>query len=275
MDARVRKNPRLALSVASRETLSLDLWQGFSDSVSINVHLAESPLNGELPPLIEYISPNLDWYPVPSYWAFTQGPLAIWDQSGNRIDIKNHALSENKPLELDSNQYLRGDRINFHQVDRMGQSLLKVLRSMLKPGTYYYLGFKEKTYPMRAVQCDSHFGRLQPGANDCWVDVACTQDRVKFAVAAGTQIPRFQVALSICKNGRPDGDWIVIKITSIDKRTVGVRMPDPNFELNNNGLSLWLQVHSPKQRFVSNSVYYGNEGRQPTWQQDDGMLLRT
>ncbi|KAL8674945.1 MAG: hypothetical protein Q9168_000648 [Polycauliona sp. 1 TL-2023] len=279
MDASVSQRPRLALSIASHETLSLDLWKGFSNLVSINLHLAESTPNGEPPPLIEYTAANLDWYKLPSRWAFTQGPLAIWDQSGERIEIKHHLLAPSEYLKLNSCQYLRGHRVSSYELDRMCQSLLKTLRSILKPGTSYYLGFKEKTWPMRAVQCDSGFGRLHPDADDCWVDAACTEDQVQFEVVAGTPIPRFQVTLSTCKTSHPDGAdparWILIKMTSIGKRPVKVGMPDPNFELNSTGISQWLHVHDPRKRLVSNSLYYGHEGGEQAWQQDNQVPLGT
>lgn len=278
MEAKLRRKPRLALSIASSQTLSLDLWKGFSDTVSINVRSAEIPLNGELPPLIEYISACLDWYKVPSLWAFTQGPLAIWDQSGEKINIKSHALAELESLNCDSFQYLRGERVNSYELNRMCRRLLKMLRSSLKPGISYCLGFKEKTYPMRAVQCGCDFGRLHPGADDCWVDVACDGSKVWFEVVAGTPVPRFQVALSTCKTSRCCGaypvHWIATKVTSLDRRPIGVKMPALNFELNNEGLSQWLQVHDPRKRFVSNSLYCATEGRQLTWQRNKEEGLR-
>ncbi|KAL8854724.1 MAG: hypothetical protein Q9221_000506 [Calogaya cf. arnoldii] len=278
MDAKVRKKPRLALSIESSQTLSLDLWKGFSDPVSINVHLADSTSNGELPPLIEFVSACLDWYKVPSLWAFTNGPLAIWDQSGEKVNIKSHALTDLESLEPAS-QYLRGERINSYELARICRRLLRLFRRTLKPGISYCLGFKEKTYPMQAVRCDSVFGRLQPRADDCWVDVACNSSNVWFEVVAGTPVPRFQIALSISKTSRPCGArpirWITIKVTSLDKRPVGIRMPDPNFELNNKGIDQWLQLYDPRTRFVSNSLYYADEGQQQNWQRDEEGFLRT
>ncbi|CAO1600772.1 hypothetical protein XANCAGTX0491_004452 [Xanthoria calcicola] len=279
MEATLRKEPRLALSVASSQTLSLDLWKGFSDPVSINVLSAESPLDGELPPLIEYISACLDWHKVPSLWAFTTGPLAMWDQSGKQISIKSHVTSDFESLDRGSLQYLRGERVNSYELGRMSRILLKALRSKLKPGISYCLGFKERSYPMRAVQSDSGFGRLRPGADDCWVDVACDSRRAWFEVVAGKEIPRFQAALSTYKTSRCCGaypvHWVTIKITSLDKRPIAVKMPDPNFEMNHGGLSQWLYVHDPSKPSVSYPLRWEDEGRQQTWQRNKEECLRT
>ena len=278
MDPNVLKKPRLALSITSCQNLSLDLWKGFSNTVCINVQLSETTLSSETPPLIGFISACLDWYKVPSLWAFTDGPLAIWDQSGRKIDITSHLHACSESSEPDAVQYVRGKRINSYEIDRLCQRLLKVLRSKLKTGISYCLSFREKTYPMRAARCDSHSRRLHPGADDCWVDVECEDSKVWFDVLASTPPPRLQAALSTCKILRPNDahpvHWITIKVTSLDKKPIRVKMPDPNLEMNHTGLSSWLKLHDLRKRYVSNSLYYGSQGRQQAWQRNKEEILQ-
>ena len=176
------------------------------------------------------------------------------------MNITSHSHACSESLGTDAVQYVRGKRINSYETYRLCQRLLKALKCKLKTDISYCFGFKEKTYPMRAAQYDSVSSRLHPGADDCWVDVECSGSKVCFDVVAGTPPPRLQAASPTYKTLRPDDayhvHWITIKVTSLDKRPIGVRMPDPNLELNHKGLSNWLKLHDPRTRYISNSLYY-------------------
>lgn len=282
MAANDSSKAQLALSVTASPNLCIDLWKGFSGTISINVYAAERTLNGEPPPFAEYISTCLDWYHIPPIWALTKGLLAIRDESGTVVDINNESLLDFQHSVPDAVQYLRGYRVNEHKLDRIPRRLLGVLRSKLKPGSTYRLGFRENTFPMRARRLGPGSGgsRLRPVRDDHWVRAMCDRTEVPFQVVAGTPIPRFLVALSLSKTPRGQGIYpnklqysINLKISSLDKMSVMVRMPDPRFQLVPKGLGEWLRVCQPKELFSPTRLFDGlNEGCRQTWQKDNGKI---
>ncbi|KAL8787030.1 MAG: hypothetical protein Q9213_002466 [Squamulea squamosa] len=281
MEAIAIMKPQIALSITSPNTLSLDLWKGFSGSISINVLSTRKASNDEPPPFVEYIIPCLDWYAVPPVWALARGPLAIKDQSGQNIDIKNWALFNFENSVPDAIQYLRGELVNHYILDRMCGRLLKILRSKLKPGRSYFLGFRDCTFPMQAVRINPAGRRLRPGTDDHWVDVPCHGSEIPFGVVAGTPIPRFQAALSTREVSRGNGGctehpvrWIRLKITSLDQKSVIVKMLDPDPEKNHHDISKWVHVYDPSQPATHDILFAYNGGRH-TWQKDEGDILES
>ncbi|KAL8731271.1 MAG: hypothetical protein Q9166_003495 [cf. Caloplaca sp. 2 TL-2023] len=283
MEANIGTRPQLALSITSAPDLTLDLWKGVSDDIRIDFRSAECVPNGEPPPFIEFVTTCIDWYKVPPpVWAFTDGPLAIRDHSGKLIDIKGDALLDFQPSVANAVQYLHGDRVNQYNLDRTSQRLLKVLRSNLRPGSSYNLGFQEKTFPMRAIVVDRARERLRAAGDNRCVNVACDSSEVLFEVVAGTPVPSFQVALSTstvaCGYGKYPNRlhyWVKLKITSLDKRSVKVKMPDPKFEMVYEGLGKWLHVFSPKMPFASKLMFQCNKAQRQSWQKDDGVVIGT
>ncbi|KAL8685871.1 MAG: hypothetical protein Q9224_005636, partial [Gallowayella concinna] len=276
---------RLALSLTTPPNLCLDLWKGFSNPISINVHAAEHNPNGEPPPFVEYVATCFDWYPIPANWAFIKGLLAIRDESGMVINLNDESLPDRAVLH--AVQYLRGFRVNEHKLDRIPRRLLKKLRTKLRSGGSYRLGFREKTFPMRALRLDPTSQRLHAAGDDHWVQAMCDvsgSNEVPFEVVAGTPVPRFEAALSLSETvGRqglhPDKlqYWIDVKITLVDKARVKVKMPDPKFQCVPEGLGNWLRVYSCHTPSGVNLLFHDcpYEGQRQTWQKDNGAITAT
>ncbi|KAL8808614.1 MAG: hypothetical protein Q9223_003973 [Gallowayella weberi] len=288
---------RIALSLSTSPNLCLDLWKGFSDPISINVQSAEDSPNGEPPPFLEYLATCFDWYPIPATWALSSGLLAIRDESGTIIKLPKELLPDQ--FVNPAVQYLRGLRVNKHKLDRVPRRLLKELRTKLRPGRSYRLGFREKTFPMQALRQSPDSERLRPITDRHWplvmtdinrpgihwVQAMCDMSShgVPFEVVAGTPVPRFEAALSVSQTVRGQGPHpdkpqcsIYVKITSIDKRPVKVRMPEPKFELVPHcGLADWLKVYPAAKSYGSNLLFQCSIGPRLKWQKDNGAIQDT
>ncbi|KAL8800315.1 MAG: hypothetical protein Q9182_005278 [Xanthomendoza sp. 2 TL-2023] len=272
---------RIALSLSAPPNLCLDLWKGFSEPISINVHSADYNPNGGLPPLVEYVADYFDWYPMSATWAFTEGLLAIRDETGTVINLHDESPDLFLPSAV---LYLRGYRVNEHKLDRVTRRLLQELRTKLRPGSSYRLGFREKTFPMRALRLNPNSERLRAPHDDHWVQAICymSSQGVPFEVVLGTPVPRFEAALSVsktvCGQGRhPENPqyWINVKITSVDKTPVKVKMPDPKFDLVQDGLRDWLRVYLHRKPCGPNLHLVPPAGSRLTWQKDNGAITDT
>ncbi|KAI4107736.1 MAG: hypothetical protein L6R37_001421 [Teloschistes peruensis] len=273
-------DPRIELGLTTQPNLVYDLWQGFLTDVYLDVRLTQNQSEVELPWMAEYAAPGIGYETISPTWALVMGLLAIKDENGTSIKINHSALIDITPSQNPTVHFSRGSRINEYKLDRFPRRLLEMLRSYLRPGQTYTLSFAKDTFPIQATVLGQNGRRLQLAGDDRWVNTRCDNCIIPFQIVPGIRIPRFSVALSTSWNHDPSIDTtaltIELRITSLDRQTIKVRMPDPKYHLTSNGLASWVEMYDTDQTSDRLTWYcHHHWSERPTWNQEDGEFFNT
>ncbi|KAI4201819.1 MAG: hypothetical protein LQ350_003019 [Teloschistes chrysophthalmus] len=272
--------PRIGLGLTTQPDLVYDLWQGFLSDVYLDLQFTKDQSEVQRYWMAEYAAPGIDYETISPTWALTMGLLAIKDENGTPIEINNNALIDITPSRNPTVHFLRGFRINEYKLDRFPRRLLEMLRSCLRPGQSYTLSFAKDTFPVQAAVVSQGGRRLQLAGDDRWINTLCEDCIIRFQVVPGIRIPRFSVALSTFWDHDLSIDTtaltIELRITSLDRRAIKVRMPDPKYHLAWNGLASWVEMYDTDQTSDLLKWYcHHHWSERPTWNQEDGEVFNT
>ncbi|KAL8665476.1 MAG: hypothetical protein Q9202_002181 [Teloschistes flavicans] len=272
--------PPIELYLATQPNLVYDLWQGFLSDVHLDVRLIGNSSDLEHPRMAEYAAPGIGYETISPTWALTMGLLTIKDENGKPINVNKNALVDLIPLRNPTVHFLRGHMINQYKLDRFPRRLLKELRSCLRPGQSYTLGFAKDTFPIQAALVGHDVRRLLLAGDHRWVNTLCANSMIRFQVVPGIRIPRLSVALSTFWDHASSVDSVALtielSITSLDQRAIKVRMPDPKHHLTYNGLGSWVLMYDtdrPSAPLPWYCHYHWSE--RPTWIKGNGELYNT